>query len=285
VGDGARVEVNYVLKRDDPSQAPQDLAPLRLEWPGWLVVPGGKLVSQRTIPPVRVGNGLADTCPGDVIGQPSQGCLQRVYQSSDQLKDLYEYFDGLLGGRGFATRGIPTQPNDYMDLGKFIRPPFASLTMREYPVPQEETYYRQLNVFLRQPQTPTTKVEISFLVRNPPGMETATSGRGNVTGTWAFTHVSGRFSGLIALEQSGTSVAGTWRTEVGKSEPDTPLTGHIEGDVLYLTRMIGNLRQDYVLVKSPDGNRLDGYGEGWGIQHGNLNLSRAVEVRSTRVAR
>jgi hypothetical protein len=275
---GARVDVRYAVNPDPPSSPAEEeriLAPLVLEWPAWLEVPGGRLVSQRTNPPGRYGKGLEDTCPGDVLGRPSQGCLKRVYESSGTLKDLYEHFDNLLEGHGYATRGASRETNAYPDLGKYIAPPFASLTMRHYPAPPEGTYYHQLNIFLRQPQTPGTKVEIAFLVRNPPGVETPTGAR-SLTGVWEFTHVAGRFSGTVALRQSGSSLTGTWHTAAGKVEPDTPVVGEIKGATIYLTRTIGNLRQDYVLTVSPDRDRIDGYGDGWGIQHGNLDLRRAV---------
>jgi len=287
---GARVEVSYTLRPDPPPApatpappAPRVLEPLLLEWPDWLDVPDARLVLQWTNPPGRIGRGLTETCPGDVIGKPSQGCLERVYESSDSLKDLYEYFSDLLQQHGYDTHGSGAQPYANLDLGKFDAAPFASLTVREYPVPQEAASYRQLNIFLRQPGTPVTKVEIAFLVRNPPGVEAAASQAArNVTGAWTFTQVAGRFGGTVVLQQSGSAVTGTWHTAAGKVEPDSKVSGQVNGNTVYLTRTFGDLKQEYVLTVSADGDQLDGYGEGWGIQHANLNLRRTVAARSPR---
>ncbi|HTS25501.1 MAG TPA: hypothetical protein VMH81_06485 [Bryobacteraceae bacterium] len=279
---GIRVEVRYGV-RVDPPTPPEDLviAPLTLEWPDWLEVPGGRLVSERTNPRGRFGKGLEDTCPGDVLGKPSQGCLQKVYQSSRQLRDLYEYFDDLLYRHGFVTQGSSTKPYAYIDLGKTYGAPFASITMRQFPVPQDETSYRQFNIFLRQPQVPgPTKVEIAFLVNSPQIPETSAR---NVTGLWAFTHVNDRFRGTISLRQSGPVVTGIWHTSYGKTEPDDQVSGQIEGDTVYLTRFIAgsDLKQEYVLQVSPDGTRIDGFGEGFGLQHSNLNMRPAGRSQPT----
>ena len=152
----------------EPAPPPTDRSflPLRLEWPAWLEVPGGRLISKRTNPPGRIGKWLVETCPGDVLGKPSQGCLARVYQSSRRLRELYEYFDGLLGQYGYTTQSASTKPYANLELGKFIAEPFAQLKMREYPGQGDETYYQQIVIFIRQPQSPTTKVEITFMVKN-----------------------------------------------------------------------------------------------------------------------
>ncbi len=146
--------------------ADRSFVPLLLEWPGWLEVPGGRLISKRTNAPGRIGKWSVETCPGDVIGKPSQGCLARVYQSSRPLRELYEYFDGLLSQYGYTTQNASRKPYANLELGKFIAEPFAQLKMREYPVQGEETYYQQIVIFMRQPQSPTTKVEITFMVKN-----------------------------------------------------------------------------------------------------------------------
>jgi hypothetical protein len=265
---GARVEVTYRWKPDPPPAPPKVTAPapLELEWPDWLEIPDAVLISEQTNPPGSEGKSLAETCPGDVLGKPSQGCLDKVYQSTDQLPDLYEYFAALLEQHGYAS-----QANT--DPGKAIAAPSASLTMREYPSPQAASYYRQLNVYLRQPDTPETRVEIAFLVHNPPGLSAPTAR--NLSGTWEFTHVNGRFQGTIQLKQSGSALSGTWHTSAGKSEADSPVAGRVDGNTVVLTRSMGNLKQEYVLTISPDGGRVDGYGDGWGIQHANLNLYRA----------
>ena len=154
------------------------LAPLRLEWPAWLELPGAPPASQRTNPPGRIGRWAEETCPGDVMGKPSQGCLKRVYQCSNNLKEVYQFFEGLLYQHGYTTENLSKQPYANLQLGKSIGDVFASLTMREYPAPQDENYYRQVIVFMRQPQT-TTKVEITFMVKGPQEVE----GTAGVSGT------------------------------------------------------------------------------------------------------
>jgi hypothetical protein len=103
----------------------------------------------------------------------------------------------------------------------------------------------------------------------------AVQARTSVSGTWTFTCVGNRFQGTITLQQSGPTVMGWWRTEVGKSEPDTSVSGEIRGNTIYLTRSIGNLQQKYVLTISPDGNKIYGYGDGWGINHADMNMERS----------
>ena len=98
----------------------------------------------------------------------------------------------------------------------------------------------------------------------------------DVSGTWTFINVGDRFLGTIVLQQSGSAVTGVWHTEAGKSEPDSPLSGRIDGNILYFTRSLGNLEQKYVLTISTDGNRIDGFGDGWGISHANLNMTRVL---------
>jgi hypothetical protein len=170
---GTRVEVNYALRRDPPPAPPavRSLPALLLEWPDWLEAPGGRLTSQRTNPPGRVPTWSVESCPGDVIGKLSQGCLARVYESPRPLSSLYEYFGGLLEQHGYTTQSASTGPYGNLELGTWIADPFAQLKVREYPVPQADTYYRQIHIFLRQPQTPTTKVEITFMVKNGQAME------------------------------------------------------------------------------------------------------------------
>lgn len=171
------------------------LPPLRLEWPAWLKLPGAPLASQRTNPPGRIGRWAEETCPGDVMEKASLGCLKRVYQCSNNLKEVYQYFEGLLYQHGYTTENLNTQPYANLQLGKSIGHVFASLTMREY----------------------TTK---------------------------------------------------------GKFEPDTSIEGYIHGNSVILTRFVGD-NQRYVLTLSAEGNRLDGFGDGWFINHANLNMRRA----------
>jgi hypothetical protein len=95
-----------------------------------------------------------------------------------------------------------------------------------------------------------------------------------LSGTWAFTHAEGRFQGTIELRQTGSTITGTWHTSVGKIEPDDPLAGRVDGHTVTLTRFVGN-NQTFVLTLSVDGNRLDGFGDGYFLNHTNLNMQRA----------
>src|SRR5262249_48262314 len=42
--------------------------------------------------------------------------------------------------------------------------------------------------------------------------------------------------------------------------------------------------QNYALSLSPDGNRLDGFGDGWFINHANLNMQRSAITAPPRTA-
>jgi hypothetical protein len=98
----------------------------------------------------------------------------------------------------------------------------------------------------------------------------------DLSGTWGFTHFDGRFQGWIVLRQSGPTFSGTWHTSRGKSEPDDQVTGRLDGDTVTLWRFIGNNKQSFVLTLSADGNRLDGFGDGYFLKHTNLNMQRAA---------
>jgi len=110
---------------------------------------------------------------------------------------------------------------------------------------------------------------ILFLFASAPFADAA-----DLSGTWFFTHAEDRFRGTIILRQSGSAVTGTWHTALGKTEPDSPVAGQVSGNAVKFTRTMGNLEQNYTLVLSKDGQRLDGFGEGWGIIHANLNMQR-----------
>jgi hypothetical protein len=99
----------------------------------------------------------------------------------------------------------------------------------------------------------------------------------DLSGQWVFTHADDRFQGSIVLHQDGLDVTGTWHTSKGKSEPDDAVSGRVDGNTLTLWRFIGNERQYYVLTLSTDRSRLDGYGDGWFLNHTNLNMLRIVE--------
>jgi hypothetical protein len=96
----------------------------------------------------------------------------------------------------------------------------------------------------------------------------------DLSGTWSFTHFDDRFQGSIVLQQSGTKLQGTWHTSTGKSEPDTPVTGTVDGATVTLTRSLDSNQQNYTLTLSADGNGLDGFGEGYFLHHTNLNMTR-----------
>jgi hypothetical protein len=84
-----------------------------------------------------------------------------------------------------------------------------------------------------------------------------------------------RFQGSITLSQSGSTLQGTWHTSSGKSEPDTLVTGSVDGGAVKLQRSLGPNQQSYDLTVSADGNRLDGFGEGFFLHHTNLNMTRS----------
>jgi hypothetical protein len=100
-------------------------------------------------------------------------------------------------------------------------------------------------------------------------------GTQDLSGTWSFTHFDDHFKGLITLRQSGSMLQGTWHTSRGKSEPDTPVTGSVDGAAVTLQRSLGPNQQSYALTLSADGNRLDGFGEGYFLHHTNLNMTRS----------
>ena len=96
----------------------------------------------------------------------------------------------------------------------------------------------------------------------------------DLSGTWSFTHFDDRFQGSITLSQSGSTLQGTWHTSSGKSEPNTSVTGSVDGAAVTLHRSLGDNQQSYSLTLSADGNRLDGFGEGFFLHHTNLNMTR-----------
>ena len=98
--------------------------------------------------------------------------------------------------------------------------------------------------------------------------------RVDLTGEWYFWHVGDRFQGTIILKQSESVVAGRWHTEIGKSEADSVLSGVVDGDKVYVTRYMGGSQQEFVLTVSAEGTQLRGFGDGWGINHANLDMRR-----------
>jgi len=106
-------------------------------------------------------------------------------------------------------------------------------------------------------------------------------GSKDLSGSWSFTHFDDRFQGWIDLRQSGSALQGTWHTSSGKSEPDTSVTGSVDGTAVTLKRSLGSNEQSYTLTLSADGNRLDGFGEGYFLHHTNLNMTRSGDTKPT----
>jgi len=123
--------------------------------------------------------------------------------------------------------------------------------------------------------TPAKKVYTADDMSNPAPAQ----GSHDLSGTWTFTHFDDRFQGSITLQQSGSTLQGTWHTSSGKSEPDTPVTGSVDGAAVTLRRSIGANQQSYTLMLSADGNGLDGFGEGYFLHHTNLNMTRNGTAR------
>jgi hypothetical protein len=101
----------------------------------------------------------------------------------------------------------------------------------------------------------------------------------DLSGIWSFTHFDDRFQGWIDLRQSGSALEGTWHTRSGKSEPDTLVTGSVNGGAVMLKRLLGSNQQTYALTLSADGSRLDGFGEGFFLHHTNLNMTRIGDAK------
>jgi hypothetical protein len=106
----------------------------------------------------------------------------------------------------------------------------------------------------------------------------------DLSGIWSFTHFDDRFQGWIDLRQSGSALEGTWHTSSGKSEPDTLVTGSVDGTAVTLRRSLGSNEQNYALTLSADGNRLDGFGEGYFLHHTNLNMTRSGDAKPSSTA-
>src|SRR5215469_16039409 len=105
----------------------------------------------------------------------------------------------------------------------------------------------------------------------------------DLSGTWSFTHLDDRFQGWITLRQTGSTLEGTWHTSSGKSEPDTLVTGNVDGAAVTLRRTLGENQQTYALILSSHGNQLDGFGEGYFLHHTNLNMTRSGDAKPAAV--
>ena len=98
----------------------------------------------------------------------------------------------------------------------------------------------------------------------------------DLSGTWGFTHANDRFQGWIVIQQSGPIFRGTWHTSKGKSEPDDIVSGRVDGNTVTLWRFIGDNKQSFSLTLSADGNRADGFGDGFFLNHTNLSIQRSA---------
>ena len=127
-------------------------------------------------------------------------------------------------------------------------------------------------IHIRQ-QNGAATADVTFRRGSPPPRVT----KRNLSGTWIFAHADGRFQGTIVLKQTGSQLTGTWHTGAGKSEPDTPIAGWVDGNAVTLRRYVGD-NQDYALTLSKDGNQLDGFGNGWFLNHTSLDMWRREVV-------
>jgi hypothetical protein len=135
----------------------------------------------------------------------------------------------------------------------------------------------------KKPSVTTAKKVYSTDDMSDPAPPPA-KGPQDLSGTWSFTHFDDRFQGSLTLQQSGSTLQGTWHTSSGKSEPDTPVTGSVDGAAVTLRRSLGPNQQTYSLTLSPDGNGLDGFGEGYFLHHTNLNMTRTGAAKPATAA-
>ena len=101
----------------------------------------------------------------------------------------------------------------------------------------------------------------------------------DLTGTWYFFSTWRDWhNGYITLKQTGTKFTGLWHTIKGKKEEDLPLFGEIVGTTVYLTRynIWGKYENQnrFTLSLLNGGNQLFGYGEGFFLNHADLNMAR-----------
>jgi hypothetical protein len=102
----------------------------------------------------------------------------------------------------------------------------------------------------------------------------------DVSGAWYFTSTWRDWhKGRIVLKQTGTKLTGMWHTIDGKKEEDLPLFGEVVGNTVYITRynIWGKYENQnrFTLSLLNGGNQLFGYGEGFFINHADLNMARA----------
>ncbi len=109
----------------------------------------------------------------------------------------------------------------------------------------------------------------------------------DVTGTWYFSSTWRDWhKGRITLKQAGTKLTGMWHTIEGKKEEDLPLFGEVVGNTVYLTRynIWGKYENQnkFTLSLLNGGNQLFGYGEGFFLNHADLNMARADQTEKAR---
>lgn len=104
----------------------------------------------------------------------------------------------------------------------------------------------------------------------------------DLSGTWGFTHANDQFQGWVVLRQAGTTYRGTWHTSKGKSEPDDEVTARLDGNTVTLWRFIGSNKQSFSLTLSADANRMDGFGDGFFLNHTNLSMQRSAGSTATK---
>jgi hypothetical protein len=160
-----------------PAPAPAAPAPvpkaqaaerLRLEWPAWLRIPGGEMTVNQTTPQGKKTVWSSESCPGDKLSTPSQGCIHRVYLSSWNIKDVYDHLDNLLDRWGYSVKGASTEHYAYIALFKSFGESYSQLTERQWPNEPDETVYSQIKIALNPGPTAKTKAEVWYLVRNEP---------------------------------------------------------------------------------------------------------------------
>jgi hypothetical protein len=135
----------------------------------------------------------------------------------------------------------------------------------------------------RSPATAASPAPSAATVRKDKSKTPATAPI-DLAGLWSFTCANDRFQGTVTLRQDGSEFFGTWHTSKGKTEPDDSVSGRIDGNTVTLWRFIGNAQQHFVLTLSTDRSRIDGYGDGFFLNHTNLSMFRVAEPATSATA-
>ena len=111
-----------------------------------------------------------------------------------------------------------------------------------------------------------------------PKQKNAKSTATDLTGTWYFEHCNNQHRGYIKLKQSGNLITGIWHT-TSKKDDDNPVVGRVYGNTVALRRykIWGNNEQTFNLSILEGGKQLYGYGEGFFLNHSDLNMRRVSE--------